>query len=122
MENQKDTTRAKRRVETKKHGNRMFKIYHRDDKEYFIDDPKSEAKLKGIYSKTKVPCSKSCCGNPRRHYGKKTIQEKKQTQVEFEAHYESHDAEMYLNEYSYEDDFFDEQDNIEYGRKMGYIK
>jgi hypothetical protein len=31
----------------------------------------------GIYRKTKVFCSSWCCGNPRRHYGVPTRQEKK---------------------------------------------
>ena len=28
-----------------------------------------------LYTSTRKPCSKWCCGNPRRHFGKKTIQE-----------------------------------------------
>lgn len=31
----------------------------------------------GLYRKTKVPCSCDCCGNPRKHFGEKTIQERK---------------------------------------------
>lgn len=36
-----------------------------------------EEVFKGIYRKTRVFCSGPCCGNPRRHFGEKTIQEKK---------------------------------------------
>jgi hypothetical protein len=31
----------------------------------------------GSYRKTKVPCSCPMCGNPRKYFGEKTVQEKK---------------------------------------------
>lgn len=29
----------------------------------------------GLYRKTQKPCSNYCCGNPRKHFGEKTVQE-----------------------------------------------
>ena len=37
------------------------------------DDPK----FVGRMAKTPHPCSSFCCGNPRKHFGQKTVQEKK---------------------------------------------
>jgi len=70
----------------RKIGNRMFKIY--GNSEYadrlrkrgysnnFILD--YEKRTKGVYRKTRVPCSCDMCGNPRRHTGEVSFQEKKQ--------------------------------------------
>ena len=44
--------------------------------EFYADGGEYEKRL----LKTRVPCSCAMCGNPRRHFGKKTLQEKKSAQ------------------------------------------
>jgi len=36
----------------------------------------------GILANTRCPCSRECCGNPRRHFGKLTRQEIRANQAE----------------------------------------
>lgn len=36
-----------------------------------------DGRIAHLMAKTRKPCSCPMCGNPRRHYGEKTIQEKK---------------------------------------------
>ena len=65
---------------------RVFKIYHKVAPE-LIKDEDAHTYLGGVettlgtYRKTKVPCSKFCCGNPRRHRCKAkeklTVQERR---------------------------------------------
>ncbi len=42
-----------------------------------MNDP-DDLRLLGIYRKTRHFCSGPCCGNPRKHFGEKTIQERRQ--------------------------------------------
>lgn len=59
---------------------KMFKNYHGKFPEEIrrrdLYHPSVEG-IFGLYRKTKVPCSKWCCGNPRRHFGELTVQERK---------------------------------------------
>lgn len=65
-----------RRQQGLKKARKLLKIYRalgslgQDDALYDDDSP-----LAHLYLKTRVPCSCPMCGNPRRHFGKKTIQE-----------------------------------------------
>jgi len=38
----------------------------------------------GIRANTRCPCSKECCGNPRKHFGKLTRQEIRANEVELD--------------------------------------
>jgi hypothetical protein len=49
---------------------RQFRKYGKE----LVEDPKSLGKL----IRTPKPCSCAMCGNPRKHFGEKTLQEKKQ--------------------------------------------
>lgn len=40
-----------------------------------------DSRMRGIYRKTKVPCSCDMCGNPRRRFGKLTVQERREPNV-----------------------------------------
>ena len=58
---------------------KVYRNYH----DYFPENyfpnnsEKDRDKFLGVYRKTKVFCSGPCCGNPRKHFNEKTIQEKK---------------------------------------------
>jgi len=43
---------------------------------YLLDDPRAN----GRFAATPKPCSKHCCGNPRRHYHEETFQEQRDKQ------------------------------------------
>lgn len=69
-----------RRLEGLKKARRLLGIYrakfsnrHMSEPDYFSEGGEYE---KGLI-KTHVPCSCTMCGNPRRHFGERTIQEKK---------------------------------------------
>lgn len=51
----------------------MFSNRHMSEPDYFSDD----GEYAKILIKTHVPCSCPMCGNPRRYFGERTIQEKK---------------------------------------------
>ena len=36
----------------------------------------TDPRVVGMVARTPKPCSKPCCGNPRRHFGEKSIKEK----------------------------------------------
>lgn len=57
----------------KRKAKKVFDKYH----DWFPVDNIDKDRFLGIYRKTKVFCSGPCCGNPRRHFNEKTIQEKK---------------------------------------------
>jgi hypothetical protein len=62
-------------------GRKLFRTYHgvwpdqvpMERRKYYRP---SVAALAGIYRKVRKPCSRACCGNPRKWYGEKTRQEK----------------------------------------------
>lgn len=77
----KNRKRGIRRDIKRKIGKKVFKYYH-DLKDAWVrkwikEDPEWKAGQEGFYSKTRVPCSGFCCGNPRKHFNEKTIQELK---------------------------------------------
>jgi hypothetical protein len=72
---------------------KVFKKYHRGcipqkkPKKYFIKSFNIwvyELPPLGFYRKTKVYCSRACCGNPRRHYGELTRQERRANRIDEE--------------------------------------
>jgi hypothetical protein len=71
--------RGKRLKTANKIARKVFKIYHNctveeaKEKEEFVN-PKA---MFGSYRKTRVRCSRPCCGNRRRHFGEKTLRERK---------------------------------------------
>ena len=46
---------------------------------YDLDDVPTP-RQNGINARTKHPCSGACCGNPRRHFGELTMQERRANQ------------------------------------------
>lgn len=36
----------------------------------------------GIVASTPLPCSESCCGNPRKYFNERTIQERRNEEIE----------------------------------------
>ncbi len=80
--------RGERLIKANRIARRTFKHYNgfnpRNRKQptylYKLTDGEINRYL-GIYRKTKVPCSCTACGNPRRHVGFLTKQEVKQIQA-----------------------------------------
>ena len=72
---------SRERIEVKRRiGREMFKKWHgcfpeHASKDYFSH--RSVESMAGGYGKTKVPCSRWCCGNPRKHFNELTLQEKR---------------------------------------------
>lgn len=77
----KNRKRAIRRANKKKIGERVFKYFHdlkdKHVRKWMSEDPSWRDGQEGFYSSTRVPCSGSCCGNPRKHFNEKTVQEQK---------------------------------------------
>lgn len=48
---------------------------------YFICGRNLPPERLGHYARTPTPCSGPCCGNPRRHFGKVTMQERRAANV-----------------------------------------
>ena len=69
---------GKRRLEGLKRAHKLLKFYQSWDEEDHLsklygDQPCMEK----MRIHTRVPCSCPMCGNPRRHFGSKTMQEKR---------------------------------------------
>lgn len=58
---------------------KVYKYYHDLFPENYLpnDSKEDRDRFLGVYRKTKVPCSCWACGNPRKHFNEKTVQEKK---------------------------------------------
>ena len=66
-------TRAERRHHEWRMKQKVAKFrWLRDKLDYW---PKDTNRIIGIVSKTKHPCSCYSCGNPRKHFNQKTLQE-----------------------------------------------
>ena len=70
-----------RRIEGKKKVKRLMRVYRErtypHNSEFYTDD----GLLAQSLLKNRVRCSRACCGNPRRLWGLKTIQELKADNV-----------------------------------------
>lgn len=80
--------RGERLIKANRIARRTFKYYNgfnprnRKQPTYFYKMTEGEInRYLGIYRKTRVTCSRVCCGNPRRHFGFLTKQEVKQIQA-----------------------------------------
>jgi hypothetical protein len=45
--------------------------------DYYIGHARDDARARGRLAKTRTPCSCWMCGNPRRHLGERTLQERR---------------------------------------------
>jgi hypothetical protein len=124
----KDMSRARRRQLKTSVGKKVFKKHHGFDPDgpipnkeaYFwtrsARDPKQ---MSGIYSNTRVPCSCTNCGNPRRHFGEKTRQEL----IELDYNINDELCDDCRNQISENKNISDEEkESLEYGKKLGIIK
>ena len=77
----KNRKRAIRRANKKRVGKKAFKNHHdvHDPwtKKYMDEHPYWRSECEGALSSTRAACSGACCGNPRKHFNEKTIQERK---------------------------------------------
>jgi hypothetical protein len=84
--------RGRRLHTANKIAKKQFKKYHPEapilryptDEEFLGEGgrPFTMRAVLGYYRKTKVFCSGVCCGNPRRHFGEITRQEKKAPRID----------------------------------------
>lgn len=66
-------------AERRHHEQRIKKKLERKEKKhpYWTSDGKTDERSKGLYANHGCNCSCWMCGNPRRHFGKETVQEMK---------------------------------------------
>ena len=69
--------RGERLRQAKKRARRVLRVWRACalpfDVEHLVDDGPLEQAMRY----TRVLCSGPCCGNPRRHFGERTVQERK---------------------------------------------
>ncbi len=75
--------KLERRLEGIKKARKVLRVWRGcfgKKEDYYMDGGEAEKRL----IKTRVPCSCLWCGNPRKHFGQVTRQEKKVTEMDTE--------------------------------------
>ena len=91
----------KKRREILKRNTDFMIGYYGDKEEYrkhFLND-----KFVGRFVQTPTPCSCSKCGNPRKHFGEKTLQEIK---ADLEDYWLRHGFDFFFEEDDFEEEYY----------------
>lgn len=72
-------TGRQRKADGRRRAERILSIFRaRFPRVTAEESPADRERQLHLYAETRKPCSGPCCGNPRRHFGKLTVQERRQ--------------------------------------------
>ncbi len=73
--------RGSRLIQSNKIARRLWNKYHPEKKDLWKPTDLIHVGCIGYFRKMRKPCSGPCCGNPRKWFGKVTVQELKAARI-----------------------------------------